>query len=218
MVMRALIFKKPPFFPPTADFCFNRSAVPFSEAKTEIIRKSIHFLIAFTPAMATLNYALTILLLMAGVSGYIIMELMRLSGVPVPVVSALTTMASRPQDSGSFVLGPVTLGIGTLLALLLFPLPAAFIGIYALAFGDGFSALAGKLFGRIRPAFLLGKSVEGALACFTATYIAAWIASQNGIIALAAAFTAAAVESLPLEDYDNIAIPITVALVVHIMV
>ena len=215
-VMQYISFKSVPIFPPFA--VGVRVAGPtvfFSEAKTELIRKSIHFLIALSPGMAAINYSITVLLLMAGVLGYTLMEQLRLSGVKVPLVSVLTGMASRPRDMGVFVLGPVTLGIGALLALLLFPSPAAAIGIYALAFGDGFAALVGKLFGRIRPAFLFGKSLEGSMACFAATYIAALMVSQNPVIVLTAAFTAAAIESLPLEDYDNIALPLIVAFVVQ---
>jgi dolichol kinase len=186
------------------------SAVLNNEAKTELVRKSIHFLIALSPGMAAINYYFTVAALMTGVLGYTVMELLRLAGIKVPVVSSLTSMASRPRDRGGFVLGPVTLGIGALLALLLFPSPAACIGIYALAFGDGFAGLVGKLFGRIRPAFLFGKSLEGSMACFTAVFISAYLVSQNYTVSVAAALTAVTVEALPLEDYDNIALPLFV--------
>jgi dolichol kinase len=191
------------------------SAAILSEAKTEAVRKAIHFLIALSPGMAAINYPLTVLALMAGILGYTFMELLRLSGVRIPVVSALTAMASRPRDIGVFVLGPVTLGIGALLALLLFPSPAACIGIYALAFGDGFAGLVGKLFGRIRPAFLFGKSIEGSAACFVAIFISAWLVSHNYAASIAAAVVGTAVEALPLEDYDNITLPIIVGVVVQ---
>jgi dolichol kinase len=192
------------------------TAVLFNEAKTELVRKSIHFLIALSPGMAAINYYFTVAALMTGVLGYTIMELMRLAGIEVPVVSALTSMASRPRDRGGFVLGPVTLGLGALFALLLFPSPAACIGIYALAFGDGFAGLVGKLFGRIRPAFLFGKSLEGSTACFAAVFISAYLVSQSYTVAIAAALTAATVEALPLEDYDNIALPLFVGFAAQI--
>jgi dolichol kinase len=195
---------------PLADTRIDGSAVLFNEAKTELVRKSIHFLIALSPGMAAINYYFTVAALMTGVLGYTVMELLRLAGIKVPVVSSLTSMASRPRDRGGFVLGPVTLGIGALLALLLFPSPAACIGIYALAFGDGFAGLVGKLFGRIRPAFLFGKSLEGSMACFTAVFISAYLVSQSYTVSFAAALTAVTVEALPLEDYDNIALPLFV--------
>jgi dolichol kinase len=127
-------------------------------------------------------------------------------------------MASRSRDENRFVMGPVTLGMGALLALLFYPSPAASIAIYSLAFGDGFASLVGKLFGRVRPAFLCGKSVEGSLACFVAVLISAWRVSWDLRIALAAAITATVVEAMPLEDYDNLALPVTVGLIVHLAI
>jgi dolichol kinase len=190
--------------------------VPARELKIEIIRKSIHFLIALSPSMAAVNRPLTVCILMAGTLAYTWMETLRFAGTHVPLVSSLTSMASRSRDIGHFVMGPVTLGLGALLALLLYPAPAASIAIYALAFGDGFASLIGKFFGRLRPAFLCGKSVEGSLACFTAVFIAAYHVSSSFRIASVAAFTAMAVEALPLEDYDNLALPVTVGLVVQL--
>jgi len=214
--MKEVFIEKSVAFPPLVTLT-SGSTVIFAEARTELVRKLIHFLIALSPGMAAINYPLTVLALMIGVLGYTIMEQLRLAGVEVPLVSSLTGMASRPRDMGKFVLGPVTLGIGALLALLLFPSPAACIGIYALAFGDGFAGLAGKLFGRIRPAFLFGKSIEGSLACFTATFISAYLVSQSYFVSLTAAFTATAVEALPLEDYDNVALPLVVGAVVQLV-
>jgi dolichol kinase len=185
------------------------------ELKTEVVRKAIHFLIALSPGMAALNRPLTEALLMLGVLLYSCMEYLRLSGVAVPVISALTARAARSRDQGRFVLGPVTLGLGALLALLLYPSPAAAIAIYALAFGDGFASLVGKLFGRIRPAFLCGKSVEGSLACFCAVLVSAYGVSANFKTAFLAAASATLVEALPLEDYDNLALPLTVGLIIH---
>ncbi|MCL2759343.1 MAG: phosphatidate cytidylyltransferase [Treponema sp.] len=186
-----------------------------SELKAEIIRKTIHFLIALAPVMASVNKAATVTILMIGTLGYTLMEYLRLSGVRIPVISSITGMASRPRDMGRFVMGPVTLGIGALLALLLYPSNAAAIAIYALAFGDGIASLAGKFLGKWRPAFLCGKSVEGSLACFTVVLISAYAVSGSMFIAFVAAFTATVVEALPLEDYDNIVIPVTVGLAVN---
>jgi len=212
-MMRKLLVKESPIFPSFAAARIGGSALVLAEAKTEVVRKSIHFLVALTPGIAAINYPLTVVALMAGVLGYAVMEQMRLAGVEVPLVSRLTSMASRPRDMDRFVLGPVTLGIGALLALMLFPSPAACIGIYALAFGDGFASLVGKLFGRTRPAFLLGKSVEGSMACFVAVFVSAWLVSRSATVALVAAITATAVEALPLKDYDNLALPLIVGAV-----
>ena len=185
------------------------------ELKTEIVRKAIHFLIALTPSMAAINRPFTVFFLILGTLGYMYMENLRLSGVKVPIISSLTCMASRPRDMGNFVMGPVTMGIGTLLALLLYPSPAAAIAIYALAFGDGFAGLVGKFFGKHKPAILFGKSIEGSLACFTAVLISAYGVSHSVSVALIAALTAMIVEAFPLDDYDNLALPVSVGLAVQ---
>jgi dolichol kinase len=187
------------------------------ELRAELIRKPIHFLIALAPGMAALNRPLTEALLMAGTMFYTCVECLRLSGTPVPFISSLTAMVSRPRDRGRFVLGPVTLGLGALLALLFYPSPAASIAIYALAFGDGFASFIGTYFGRIRPSFLAGKSLEGSLACFTAVFISAYLVSMDYRTAGAAALIAALTEALPLEDYDNIIIPLTVGFAVQLV-
>jgi dolichol kinase len=186
-----------------------------AEIKTEVIRKAIHFLIALSPSMAAINHSLTIVFLAFGILFYISMECFRLSGVQVPLISKLTRMASRARDDGKLVFGPVTLGVGALLALLFYPSPASAIAIYALAFGDGLASLAGKLYGSIRPAFMMGKSVEGSTACFAAVLLSAFLVSRNIPTALVAALVATVVEALPLEDYDNLALPVAVGLVVQ---
>jgi len=186
------------------------------EIKSEVIRKAIHFLVAFCPSMAAINKPFTVGFLVLGTLCYTLMEHLRLSGIKVPVISSLTSMASRSKDIGCFVMGPVTLGLGALLALLLYPSPAAAIAIYALAFGDGVASLAGKFTGNLRPAFLCGKSVEGSIACFIAVLISAYAVSGNIHISIVAAFTAMAVEAMPLEDYDNLAIPVTVGMAVQL--
>jgi dolichol kinase len=197
---------------------FSRVYSDFQEIKTELIRKSMHFLIALSPVMAAVNRPATVVVLMIGTLFYAWMESLRLTGVEIPLVSSLTSMASRPRDRSRFVLGPVTLGLGALLALLLYPSPAASVAIYALAFGDGLASLIGKIFGRIRPKFMLGKSIEGSLACFIAVGLSAYGVSRNFRAAFFAALTATLVEALPLGDYDNIALPIITGLVFQIII
>jgi dolichol kinase len=195
---------------------FSASKKGIGELKSEIIRKAIHFLIAFSPLMAAVNRQFTLFFLMAGVCCYTLMEYLRLSGTKVPVISSITRMASRPGDAGSFIMGPVTLGLGAFLALFLFPPQTAAIAIYALAFGDGFASLVGKFSGNWRPAILCGKSVEGSIACFTAVFISAYAVSNSVRISAIAAFTAMVVEAMPLDDYDNLAVPVTVGLIVQL--
>jgi dolichol kinase len=141
------------------------------------------------------------------------MEILRLEGIKVPVVSRLTALASRERDEGHFVKGPVTLGLGAFLAILWFPPAAAAIAIYSLAFGDGFASLVGRIFGNVRPAFMHGKSLEGSFACFLATFFATLGVSRSFTLALATACATTVVEALPLKDFDNLALPIVSGLI-----
>jgi dolichol kinase len=193
----------------------NQAAVDPAELKTETIRKAIHFLIALSPGIAGINHGFTIGLLVAGILFYTCIECFRLLGVQVPFISGITKLASRNRDDGKFVLGPITLGIGALAALLFYSAPVSAIAIYALAFGDGFASLVGKLYGNIRPSFMMGKSVEGSVACFIAILASAFLVSHDVQTALVAAIIGTVVESLPLEDYDNIALPVSVGLAVQ---
>ena len=186
--------------------------------KTEFTRKSIHILIAASPAMAAWNRSFTVVFLMAGILAYIYLESLRIKGIHIPVFSNIAAKAGRSRDAGRFVLGPVTLGMGALIALVFFPPMTAAIAIYALAFGDGFASLIGRPFGRTKPAFLNGKSLEGSLACFAAVFTASWGVSRSLPISLAASVTAVLTEALPVEDFDNILIPLAVALSVSAII
>jgi phytol kinase len=178
------------------------------ELRIEVLRKGIHLLIGFVPALASINLGLAMGLLASGVLTYAFCESLRLRGIEVPLVSRVTAMAARRRDSGKFVLGPITLGVGALLSLLLYPNPAASIAIYALAFGDGLSSLVGKAFGTIKLPFTRGKSLEGSLTCLCAVFVSALALTGDAPRSLAVAFAATVVEAVPTKDFDNILLPV----------
>ncbi|MDR2314202.1 MAG: phosphatidate cytidylyltransferase [Spirochaetaceae bacterium] len=192
------------------------SPVP-DRRRAELVRKALHLLIALSPSMAEFSRTYTLVFLGAGTLAYGLMEALRCKGLRIPLISFLTDFASRRRDRGRFVLGPVTLGAGAFLSLLLFPPRTAAIAIYALAFGDGTASLAGKFFGRIRPLFLFHKSLEGSAACFLGTLISAWLVSNDLRTALTAAGAATAAELLPIRDWDNIIIPLVTGLAVQFL-
>lgn len=182
------------------------------EIRVELVRKTIHLLVGLVPLFASFNLNLTYFMLAAGTLVYASSETLRMGGVEVPIISRVTALAARQRDSGHFVLGPVTLGIGAMLSLLLYPEPAASIAIYSLAFGDGLSSLVGKLFGSIRLPFTGGKSLEGSLTCFFAVFIAAYSLTQRAPESLGIALVAMLVEAAPLKDFDNIVLPMAAGL------
>lgn len=185
----------------------GQSSAFVSEMKTELVRKSIHFSIALVPALASVNLVFTMFLVSAGTLFYAIAEALRLSGREVFIVSKVTQTAARDRDAGRFVLGPVTLGLGALLALAFYPNPAAAVAIYALAFGDGCASLFGKLFGTVKLPFTGGKSLEGSIACFLAVFIATYLCTGSASGSFLIAVAATIIEAAPLKDLDNIAIP-----------
>jgi phytol kinase len=152
----------------------KKDVVAIKQIRGEVVRKLLHFLIALVPLLAALNKNFALMLLTAGTIGYIIAERLRLEGVQILFISNITIVASRERDKGRFVLGPVTLALGAMLALLIYPEPAARIAIYALAFGDGFSSLVGKIVQGIKIPFTRGKTIAGSLACFVSVLLITW--------------------------------------------
>ena len=188
-------------------------ARPWStELRTELVRKSIHLLIGLVPTLAGWNFNVTVALLSSGVLVYSYSELMRLHGYEIAIISRITAVAARRRDAGRFVYGPVTLGLGAMLALILYPEPAAAIAIYALAFGDGFSSLVGKAFGTIRIPFTGGKSVEGSLTCFVAVISSTYALTGDAPRSAAVAVIATVTEAIPSKDLDNILLPTVVGI------
>jgi dolichol kinase len=181
--------------------------------KTVLTRKGLHFLVALAPTLAALCFPLAVAALAVGTVFYAFAECLRLEGGGMPLVSRLTALASHGRDRGRFVLGPVTLGAGALFSLLVFRPEAFEAAMFALAFGDGFAGLVGRFVGRVRPGFLLGKSVEGSLACFAMIGVWTFVATGNGTCALVAACVGCVVEALPAEDFDNVLIPLAVGVI-----
>lgn len=182
----------------------------------ELVRKSLHMLIALVPGIAlSVGVLPTLLLLAAGVLFYATAEYMRLSGRYVALVSDITVIASRERDQDRFVVGPITLGVGAMLALMLYPAPAAFLGIYALAFGDGLASLVGRAFGSVK--LLPDASLEGSLACFVAVFAAGYALFGRPVEAAVIALGATVLEALPTDDMDNLLLPVGVALLTTLL-
>ncbi|MBO4405001.1 MAG: phosphatidate cytidylyltransferase [Treponema sp.] len=189
----------------------------------ELFRKSIHLCSAVVPFFLSRFYYLTIAVLVFFLLFYTVSEFLRLKGINVPVVSAVTNAAARKRDENSFVKGPVTLCLGIILTAVVFREgesvgAACYAGIYALSFGDGLASLFGKFMGKMRIPFTQGKTAAGSLACFAAIYISCFFAcrsfgTEGAFIALAAATVGMFIEVLPLKDFDNIFIPLVIGAV-----
>jgi len=189
-----------------------------AELQTELLRKTIHFLIALVPPLASISVPFTMALLGSGIMIYTIAEVLRLNGKTVLFISGITMRAARTRDKGRLVLGPITLGLGAMLALMIYPEPAAAIAIYALAFGDGLASLVGKFvpFGRMD--FLGGKTMSGSLACFFGIYFTSFAVTGRMDVAFFLALIGTMLEALPLGDLDNLIIPMGTGLAAYMMI
>lgn len=179
----------------------------------ELFRKSIHICSSFVPFFLKLAYWPVMGLLLLSVILYTISEILRSKNVEIPLVSKVTEIAARKRDENRFVLGPVTLVCGILLAAFFLPLEYARVGIFALSFGDGLASLSGKLFGKIPIPGAHGKTVSGSLTCFFAVFISTWCCSKNCFVSLIVATCAMFIEVLPLADFDNLIIPISIGVI-----
>lgn len=184
----------------------------------ELFRKSIHICSSFIPLFLKLAYWPVIVLLVLAVIVYSISEVLRSKNIELPLISKVTEIAARKRDENRFVLGPVTLVCGILLAALLLPLDCARVGIFALAFGDGLASLMGKLFGKITIPGAHGKTAAGSLTCFFAVFITTFCCCGNCFIALIIALCAMFIEILPLADFDNLIIPPAIGWIYFLLV
>lgn len=195
---------------------FNPGAA-IERFRGELVRKSLHFLVALVPLLAGVSLSGTLFLLGFGTLFYAFAEASRRQGRPVFVVSDLTLIASREGEKGRFVLGPVTLGLGAMLCLLLYPEPAASLAILALAFGDGIASLAGKVLrGPVIP-FTRGKTLSGTLACFVAVFLVALRVTGRPVIALILGAAAAVLEAVPAGNFDNLVVPLGVGFLANLL-
>ena len=176
----------------------------------EIFRKSIHLCSALVPLFLDIAYIPVLILLASALVLYTVSEILRLKGIEIPVVSKITAVAARKRDENKFVLGPVTLVIGILIAAVLWDKEFYRIGIFALAFGDGLASLFGKLLGRIRIPLSNGKTAAGSLTCFIAVFISSFCVCSNAEISLILGIAAMVIEVIPMMDFDNICIPVII--------
>jgi dolichol kinase len=183
-----------------------------AKLRSEVFRKAIHILIALGPPRAAMSRSHTALLIMGGLLFYVYAESLRFLGFQLPLFSAILMTVLRKREEGGLALGPVTLGLGALLTLLLFPPMAAAAAIYALAFGDGTATLTGRFLGRIRPAFLGGKSLEGSITCFIVSGLAGFFVFYDWKAALAIGLASMVTEALPFRDFDNLLLPLAAGL------
>jgi len=115
------------------------------------------------------------------------------------------------------ITGSTYMIVSALLVTYLFEPPVAAAAYTFLIVGDTVAAIVGKAFGRTP---LFGKSLEGFLGGFAASFLAAWLLVPELPWAplLVAAFAGSVVEVLPIPVDDNFRIPLIAGLVLEWLV
>ncbi len=183
-----------------------------SEIKKELFRKTIHMMSALIPLFVYLTSKHMVLFSLGVIAIlYAISEFFRCRGRQVKIISRIVEVANRKDVIMRFSLGPITLSLGAMITLYFFPIYIATIAIFSLSFGDGVASLIGKMFGK-RQLIFEGKTCAGSLGCFVATFIAEFLFTHSLSLSLFVAFFTALIELFPLKDFDNLLIPILVAI------
>jgi dolichol kinase len=196
----------------------KNTAIAINRIYKELFRKAVHSLIAFVPLLAAINLSITFIALLGGICVYIISELIRINGQKNFLIARITRLAARQPNSKKIITGPITLACGALFSLLLFPPEAARIAILALAFGDGIASIAGQQFASIEIPYTRGKTLAGSFACFIVIYLLAFRATLSMPAAFIIASGGTLVEALPIKEFDNIALPLTVGGLAYLLI
>jgi HAD superfamily phosphoserine phosphatase-like hydrolase len=182
----------------------------------EFRRKGVHACSLFVPLLAGINYLLTLELLVAVTIVYIASEWARLNGIRFPVLSFVTGLCVRSSERRRFAIAPVTLALGVVLSLVLFPALVACVAIAILACADSMATIVGKFYGKIRIPYNHNKSLEGSLAFFITAFICALIYVPLKT-ALIVSLVSCIIESLPVE-FDNISVPLGTGLFLWLLI
>jgi glycerol-3-phosphate acyltransferase PlsY len=123
------------------------------------------------------------------------------------------------EEEASRLSGTSYILIASLIAFLAFPRDVAVLALSFLALGDAVATMVGKQVGKSK---LLGKTLEGDLACFVSCLIIGIIFYYAGLnisllTILVGSVSAAVAEAVPLPINDNLTIPLFAGLMMTVM-
>ncbi len=182
----------------------------------EFRRKGIHACSLFVPMLAGVNYLLTLKILILITILYLASEWARLNGIRFPILSSITRLCVRSSERRRLAYAPVTLALGVVLSLVLFPALVACVTITILACADSMATIVGKFYGKIRIPYNHKKSLEGSVAFYITAFMCAVIYVPLKT-ALIVSLVSCIIESLPIE-FDNISIPLGTGLFLGLLI
>jgi len=187
----------------------ERVPPPQPKPAVEIARRLVHATAFGIPFLARLSFPGALFILLTASLFYSVSEYLRLNGLVFPAFGNITRHTIREPERRRFAIAPLTLAAGVS-ASLLFPHPIPFVAVGVVAFGDTTAGLVGQFFGRTPLFYSPAKTLEGMFASFLAC-LAVTYAFLTPWHALAVSLFASFVESLPLKDWDNCVVPVSVA-------
>ncbi len=169
------------------------------------LRKLIHLSALLVPILTEVTSKTVVLTAMCIIAiVYTLEEMLRLKGRRLPVITSFTLRMSRPEETVRFIIRPIYLAVGIILALVLFPTRIAYASICIVAVGDPVAAYVGGKIGR-RPV-RQKKTLEGLIAGFIVSLLLASLIISP-VVALVGSAGAMLMELLDIPD-DNLTMPI----------
>ncbi len=183
---------------------------------SETARKLIHMAGVFTIVVAELLGKTTLSIIIVSITIlYVISEYLRLHKKNIPIITRITRLLAREDESSGWILRPISYAVGIVVTMHLFPEPIGYASILILTLGDGFSSLIGARFGRHPIPYNRDKTVEGSIAFFLASFFSTTMLVPPPT-ALIGTMMGAFIESLPTRYSENIMVPVVSGLFMSI--
>ena len=184
-------------------------------------RKVFHIFGGLVVPIAALFLPRVVLLSSLGAVTFIFLgfELLRLK---VPGINSWFMLWFKPllrEKEGSRLTGSSYMLISSLIAFLAFQRDVAVLALAFLAIGDAVGTIVGERIGKRR---LLGKTLEGDLACFISCIAIGLVFHYGGLnipllTILIGSVSATLIEAMPLPLNDNLTMPLFAGLVMTLM-
>tara|TARA_B100001971_G_C17997568_1_gene435557 strand:- start:167 stop:742 length:576 start_codon:yes stop_codon:yes gene_type:complete len=148
--------------------------------------------------------------------------------VIVPKMGIKHHVYREEEHRGAYAKGFIAYPLSIIILVLVYPLNIASVAWGIMGFGDGFSNIFGRLFGKRKLFWNKSKSYVGFFAFIIFAFpVALFLMLWNGvllpiesilIVCLIASVVGAVVESLPTKINDNLSVPIVTATLIYFLI
>jgi phosphoserine phosphatase len=181
----------------------------------ELRRKAVHGTAGALPLLAGFSWvAVPALLIVASVL-FLISEVLRLNGARFPVLSAITGSVIREHEKRELAFAPLTLVLGIIASLVAFEPAVAYSCVLIVAFADSAASVIGQRWGIVPIPYSRAKTLEGT-AAFLGVSVLCGMVFLSPRLALVGGATAAFVESLDVEEWDNLMVPVAAGMAMQL--